>query len=199
MRVLSVNVGRARSFSREGKSVRTAFYKTPVEGAVRARAEGLEGDQQADRRVHGGLRKAVYAYPSEHYAYWSERLERVDLPWGSFGENLTIEGLLERDVRVGDRFLIGEAVLIATEPRFPCHKLAMRFERADMIAIFLASGRTGFYLSVAREGLMRAGDVITRADQPAGAADEPPGADQAPAIADLVRLRQEREASRRPS
>jgi MOSC domain-containing protein YiiM len=135
---------------------------------------GLEGDAQADHRVHGGPDKAVYAYPSEHYAFWARELPGTALPWGAFGENLTTEGLLEGDVRPGDRFLAGSAELQVTDPRMPCYKLGVRFERDDMVKRFLASGRTGFYLAVVREGEVAAGDpieLVARADHEVTIAD----------------------------
>jgi MOSC domain-containing protein YiiM len=120
----------------------------------------LEGDAQSDLSVHGGVDKAVYAYPSEHYAYWRGELPDAELPWGAFGENLTTEGLSEKSVQVGDRLNIGSAAFAVTQPRLPCFKLAIRFGRPDMIKRFLKSGRTGFYLAVVREGVITAGDAI---------------------------------------
>ncbi len=124
------------------------------------RTLNLDGDQQADLTVHGGVSKAVYAYPSEHYGYWRAELPGVDLPWGMFGENFTTEGLLEEAAYIGDRFRIGEAEVMVTEPRMPCYKLGIKFGRADIIKRFLASRRTGFYFAVAREGMVSAGDAI---------------------------------------
>jgi MOSC domain-containing protein YiiM len=129
------------------------------------RALNLEGDQQADLSVHGGRDKAVYAYPTEHYAYWKKELAGTALPWGSFGENLSTEGLVESDVFLGDRFAIGEAEVVVTQPRIPCFKLNLKFQRDDMAKRFLASGRTGFYFRVLREGEIGAGDEIVRVGQ----------------------------------
>jgi MOSC domain-containing protein YiiM len=120
----------------------------------------LEGDKQADLSVHGGEDKAVYVYPSEHYAYWRKELPEIELPWGMFGENFTTEGLLEDTVRIGDRFRIGSAEVMVTQPRMPCFKLGMKFKRTDIIKRFLESGRTGFYLAVLQEGDVGAGDAI---------------------------------------
>ena len=159
-RVLSVNVALGRGVPWQGSVVRTGIFKEPVPGRVRVRALGLEGDEQADLRVHGGPLKAVYAYPSEHYTFWRDELPGVELPWGAFGENLTVSGLSEADVHVGDRFRIGSAVLAATKPRFPCFKLGIRFGREDILDRFLASGRTGFYLQVLQEGELGADDAI---------------------------------------
>jgi MOSC domain-containing protein YiiM len=120
----------------------------------------LEGDEQADLKVHGGENKAVYAYPSEHYEFWKQRFSRMDFSWGQFAENLTTEGLLEETVHVGDQLFIGTTVFEVTRPRFPCYKLASRFGTLDMIDWFLNSERTGFYLKVLKEGMIEAGDFI---------------------------------------
>lgn len=126
------------------------------------RGHNLQGDQQADLRVHGGPNKAIYAYPSEHYSFWQQELARPDLPAGAFGENLTTAGLSEESIFIGDQFRIGSAVLQVTQPRMPCFKLALRFERADMIKRFWASGRSGFYFSVVQEGELAAGDQMEK-------------------------------------
>ena len=157
-----MNVGRPREVEWRGRTVRSSIWKAPQEGRVRVRVLNLEGDEQADLTVHGGRAKAVYLYPSEHYALWRDELADVDLPWGSFGENLTTEGLLEADVRTGDRLRIGSAEFMVTEPRTPCFKLGIRFGSQKMIARFARSGRSGFYLAVMREGDVGAGDEIER-------------------------------------
>ena len=178
MKVLSVNVGGPREVEWRGKTVRTSIFKDPVAGPVAVSRLNLAGDEQSDLSVHGGVDKAVYAYPSEHYAYWREQLPDVELAWGAFGENLTTEGLLEGELRVGDRFRIGSAEFAVTQPRLPCFKLGIRFERADMVKRFQRSGRTGFYLAVVREGTLAAGDPIQRlSDERAGVT-----------VADVVRL-----------
>ncbi len=140
--------------------VSTAIFKTPVDGRIMLRTLNLDGDRQADLTVHGGVTKAVYAYPSEHYEYWSSELPEMELPPGMFGENLTIEGLTEANVNIGDRFRLGDAEVTVTEPRMPCYKLGIKFNRTDILRRFLASGRSGFYFSVQREGEVGAGDVI---------------------------------------
>ena len=160
MRVISVNVGRPRPMSHQARIVYSSIVKTPVSGPVRVGPVNLEGDEQADLRVHGGREKAVYAYPSEHYAFWRGQLPGFELPWSMFGENLTLEGLLERDVRVGDRLGIGTAVFVVTRPRMPCFKLGIRFGRPDMVQRFWHAGRPGFYLAIAAEGVIEAGDAI---------------------------------------
>ncbi len=160
MKLISVNVGRPRLVVWRGQTVSTGIFKEPVAGRVALRRLNLDGDRQADLTVHGGVTKAVYAYPSEHYAYWRGELPGVDLPWGMFGENFTTEGLDERSVGVGDRFRVGSAEVMVTEPRMPCYKLGVKFGRSDIIKRFLASGRTGFYFSVVTEGEVGAGDEI---------------------------------------
>jgi MOSC domain-containing protein YiiM len=160
MKVLSVNVGRPREIQVDGEVVRTSIFKSPVAGKVRVGRLNLEGDEQSDLGVHGGVRKAVYVYPSEHYAFWRAELPDADLPWGAFGENLTTEGLLEEMVATGDTLRIGSAEFVVTQPRSPCYKLAARLQRPDIIKRFLNSGRSGFYLSVSKEGSLAAGDSI---------------------------------------
>jgi len=160
MRILSVNVALPREVTWQGKLVTTGIFKEPIEKSVMLRTLNLEGDRQADLTVHGGVSKAVYAYPSEHYDYWRIELPGVDLPWGMFGENFTTEGLLEETVYIGDRFRIGDAEVFVTEPRMPCYKLGIKFGRADIIKRFLASRRTGFYFAVVQEGMVGPGDSI---------------------------------------
>lgn len=160
MHVVSVNVGLPQEILHRGRMIRTAIFKTPVSGRVRVHALNLAGDRQADLSVHGGPSKAVYAYPVEHYEFWRKELPGVDLPMGSFGENLTTAGLLEQDLNIGDRLCVGSAELTVTEPRLPCHKLNARFRRRDMVRKFLRSRRTGVYFAVAREGEVGAGDPV---------------------------------------
>ncbi len=158
MKLISVNVGLPRLAMRNGEPVSTGIFKEPVADRVMLRTLNLDGDRQADLSVHGGPSKAVYAYPSEHYGYWKHELPEMELPWGMFGENFTTEGLHEAQLNIGDQFRIGSAVVMVTEPRMPCYKLGIRFGRADIIKKFLASERTGFYLSVLREGEVGVGD-----------------------------------------
>jgi MOSC domain-containing protein YiiM len=160
MKVVSVNVGLPREVNWNGKRVQTGIFKEPVTGPVMIAPLNLAGDKQADLTVHGGLNKAVYAYPVEHYKYWRRELPESTLSWGNFGENLTTEGLLENTLNIGDRLRVGSAVLMVTQPRMPCYKLAIRFGRDDMIQRFLASGRSGFYFSVIGPGEVRAGSEI---------------------------------------
>jgi len=160
MKLLSVNVGLPREVNWQKKLVTTGIFKEPVQGPVMMRRLNLDGDQQADLTVHGGVNKAVYLYPSEHYSYWRSELPGMDLAWGMFGENFSTEGLLENAVYIGDRFRIGETEVMVTEPRMPCYKLGIKFGRADIIKRFLASRRTGFYAAVTREGMVGPGDAL---------------------------------------
>lgn len=160
MKLISVNVGLPRTVTWQGQSVTTGIFKEPVSGPVKLRRLNLEGDRQADLTVHGGTEKAVYVYPAEHYDYWREELPDMLLPWGSFGENFTSEGLREDVVNIGDRLRIGAAEVVVTQPRLPCYKLGVKFQRADMVKRFLFSRRTGFYVAVLKEGEISAGDAI---------------------------------------
>lgn len=160
MRVVSVNCGLPREVQWHGRTVTTGIYKQPVVGRVALRKLNLDGDGQADLTVHGGEAKAVYCYPLAHYDYWKTALPDSSLAMGVFGENFTTEGLLESDVFLGDRFSVGSAQVVVTQPRLPCYKLGVRFESDEMVKRFLASGRTGFYLAVIREGAVAAEDEI---------------------------------------
>ena len=160
MQLVSVNVGLPREVASHGRVVRTSIWKDPVEGLVHVSSLNLDGDKQSDLSVHGGPDKAVYAYPCEHYEYWRRELQATDLAWGTFGENLTTEGLLESDIRIGDRIRVGSAEFLVTQPRMPCFKLGIRFGRDDMVKRFLRSGRPGFYLAVVREGEVARGNLI---------------------------------------
>lgn len=166
-RVLSVQVGRVQRIRREGRSLSTAMVKRPVSGPVPVGPLGLAGDAQADLRLHGGPEQAVYAHPSEHYAFWQQArreagVDAIDeaLPWGSLAENLTLQGLLERDLWVGDVLEFPHCALQVTRPRTPCHKLAAALGFAAAVRLMAESGRTGFYLSVLEPGTLAAGEAF---------------------------------------
>lgn len=161
MKLVSVNCGLPRTVEWHGRSVTTAIYKEPVNGRVALGKINLDGDRQADLSVHGGANKAVYCYPAAHYDYWKAELPGEELPFGMFGENFTIEGVVEDSVHIGDRFSIGSAEVVVTQPRLPCYKLGVRFGSNDMVRRFLASGKTGFYLAVTHEGEVGPGDDVT--------------------------------------
>ena len=176
MKVVSLSVGGPQRVDWNGGTVLTSIFKTPTDRRLKVTALNIEGDKQSDLNVHGGYEKAVYAYPSEHYPLWRNELE-MELPWASFGENLTTEGLVE-DVRLGDRFRIGTAEFVVTQPRVPCFKLGIRLGRTDVLRQMLKTGRTGFYFSVAVEGEIGAGDEIELVSQ----------SDEELTVADVVRL-----------
>ncbi len=165
-RVLSINVGSPTKVNFGNKSVVTSIFKSPIQGKVAARGYNIGTDRQSDRSVHGGPYKAVYGYPSEHYAYWRQELPLMDLPFGMFGENLTTEGLDEENVCIGDRYQVGSAVLQVTQPRMPCFKLGIRFNRNDIVKRFWLSGLSGIYFSIVSEGELEAGDSIERIERP---------------------------------
>jgi MOSC domain-containing protein YiiM len=178
MKLVAVSVGGPREVEWRGRVIQTSIFKTPVSGRVRVARLNIEGDQQSDLSVHGGPEKAVYAYPAEHYAFWRIELPDAELARGAFGENFTTEGLLEDEVCIGDRYRIGTAELVVTQPRTPCYKLGIRFGRSDMVKRFQHSGRSGFYLAVVREGEVGAGDAIERIARD----------DRGLTVADVVRL-----------
>jgi MOSC domain-containing protein YiiM len=160
MKLVSLNTGLPREVPWHGRIVTTGIFKQPVAGRVALRKLNLDGDRQADLSVHGGEFKAVYCYPLVHYDYWKKELPGRDLPMGMFGENFTIDGVLENSVHLGDQLSVGSAEAVVTQPRLPCYKLGVRFQSDDMVRRFLASGRTGFYFAVIREGEVGAGDEI---------------------------------------
>jgi MOSC domain-containing protein YiiM len=161
MKLLSLNCGLPREVVWHGTNVTTSIFKEAVTGRVALRKLNLDGDRQSDLRVHGGEHKAVYCYPIEHYAYWREELPGRDLPMGAFGENFTMDGGPDEDsTYIGDRFSVGTAEVVVTQPRLPCYKLGIRFGNDEMVKWFLASGRTGFYLAVTHEGEIGAGDEM---------------------------------------
>ena len=186
MKVISVNVGEPREVEWRGRQIVTAIFKAPMEGRVRVGTVNLQGDRQADLSVHGGVNKAVYAYPAEHYSYWLGEYPNLDVQWGLFGENLTLEGILEQEACVGDVFRMGSAELGVTQPRLPCFKLGIRFGRPDIVKRFQAAGRPGFYLRVVREGTVEAGSELTLIHREA----------EALAISDLVALYQSKAPDR---
>jgi MOSC domain-containing protein YiiM len=178
MKIVSVNVGLPREVTWHGHVVTTGIFKEPIAGRVALRKLNLDGDRQADLTVHGGEYKAVYCYPCEHYDYWKAQLPGQPLPIGMFGENFTTEGLLEDATHLGDRFSVGSAEVVVTQPRLPCYKLGIKFGSDDMVRRFLASRRTGFYVAVTREGEVGADDEIKEISRD----------DNKVSIAEIVRL-----------
>ena len=165
MRLISVNVGPTRVIDFEGRTFRTGIFKSPVAGPVSVGRTKIEGDGHADLDSHGGLDKPVYLYPAEHYPYWRKELAEEIAEMGSFGENLTTEGLLEDSVCIGDTFEVGTTVMQVTQPRTPCYKLAARFNRPDLPDRFLKSMKSGFYLRVLEPGQVTADDRFSLCDR----------------------------------
>jgi len=160
MKVLSVHVGSLQEMLRNGKKIQTGIFKQPTEGPIEVKQLGLEGDQQANKKLHGGVYKAICVYPSEHYDLWKEELGHPGLSFGDFGENLTTAGLMEGDICLGDRLRIGSVEIVVTQPREPCITLNARLDKKDLSARIRKSGRSGFYCSVEREGTIENGDSI---------------------------------------
>lgn len=177
MRVVSVNVGQPRAVETPRGVVLTSIFKSPVQGRVAVRGNNVAGDRQSDLTVHGGPKKAIYAYAWEHYTFWTGTLQRELTP-GSFGENLTTEGLLETNVRIGATYRVGSAILRVTQPRMPCYKLALRFDLPSMVKLFWKSGFSGIYFGVVAEGEIGAGDSMELLDVDAAGVT----------IADVVRV-----------
>jgi len=164
MKLLSVNVSLPKEITFKGKTVRTGIFKEPVQGRLQVQTLNIEGDGQADLLGHGGPFRAVYVYSFDHYPYWESELGRKDFSYGQFGENLTVEGMLDQDVHVGDIFRIGTALFQVTQPRVPCYKLAIKMGVEGFYKQILASGRLGFYFRVLEEGEVGTGDVIERVE-----------------------------------
>jgi MOSC domain-containing protein YiiM len=160
MQVISVNVGQPREVLWKGKPIQTGIFKAPVVGPVAVLADRLAGDGQADRRVHGGPEKAVYAYDLAHYAFWQAQLPDTELTPGIFGENLTTSGLVDHEVCLGDTFAVGTAVLVALQPRLPCVKLGLRFNDEHFVRQFQKARRSGIYFGVRQPGQVQAGDAL---------------------------------------
>ena len=160
MKLISVNVGLPIKVKFGNEIVTTGIFKNPIDKRINLKKLNLEGDRQADLTVHGGPDKAVYSYPYEYYDFWRKEFPDISFNWGMFGENLTTEGLFESQVNVGDRFQIGSAQLVATQPRMPCYKLGVKFGRMDIIKKFLKSEKSGIYFKVIKEGEIVINDII---------------------------------------
>jgi MOSC domain-containing protein YiiM len=164
-KLLSVNVGRPRLVRYNGEAVSTAIWKTPVDGRVAVRGVNLVGDDQADRTVHGGVDKAVYAYSREDYDWWETELGEPLAP-GTFGENLTVAGIDPTAAVIGERWQVGSVLLEVSEPRFPCFKLGIRMGDARFLKRFALARRPGTYLRIVEEGELGAGDQIELVSKP---------------------------------
>ncbi len=162
MRIVALSVSKPKIVHFKGRDVSTGIFKVPVQGPCMVRMTNIDGDGQADLTVHGGPDKAVYAFPFEHYPYYQEQFGQEPFECGQFGENLTTEGMLESDVRIGDRYRVGEVVFEVSQPRSPCFKFAIKMGSPDAIKACLTSGKTGFYFRVLNEGMIQSGDTIER-------------------------------------
>ena len=161
MKVISVNISQIKTVKWKGRLIRTGIFKEPFEGPLEVKGVNIVGDDQADRTVHGGLNKAIYSYPSEHYPYWKELYPEKDVPFGMFGENLTTVGMVEKEVNIGDTFQIGSVELIAVQPRTPCYKLGIKFADPLVLKSFIKAPYCGIYFKIKKEGSLKAGDNIT--------------------------------------
>lgn len=165
MRIISTNIGEARTISWKGKEVKTGIFKFPVDGAIFLRKEDVARDKVIDRRYHGGIDKACYLYSADHYKYWQELYPDLKMGFGMFGENLTVVGLQEAKVNVGDIFKIGTATVQATQPRQPCFKLEFRFPNPLIVKQFIDSGFAGVYVRVLEIGEVKTGDNMERIER----------------------------------
>lgn len=161
--IVSMNVGRPRPKTFQNKTVQTAIYKPPVNEPVFLSKLNLDGDEQGDLEAHGGVDKALCVYPHDHYAYWEKELG-MRLESATFGENLTIRGLTEDQVHIGDIFRFGEAIVQVTQPRQPCFKLAGKLKRPDMIMKIQRTSYSGYYLRVLQEGTVSKSDILERTE-----------------------------------
>src|SRR5580698_3861156 len=161
-KLLSVNVGLPREVAWRGQTVRTAVWKAPVQGKRMVRRLNIEGDGQGDLTGHGGEHRAVLVYQLEAYRHWERELGRAQFAFGQFGENFTVDGLSDREVCIGDRYRIGEALFEVSQPRVTCYRIGMRMDEPRMAALLVSHGRPGFYLRVLEEGLVGAGDEIIK-------------------------------------
>jgi MOSC domain-containing protein YiiM len=160
MKIISTNIGEQRAIDWNGKIVNTGIFKFPVNQPIYLGTDDVENDHVIDRRYHGGVDKACYLYSADHYTYWKTFYPELEMPWGIFGENLTVEGLHEAEINIGDVFEIGESVVQATQPRQPCFKLEFRFPNTEIVEQFVASGFSGVYVRVLKNGFVKTGDTI---------------------------------------
>lgn len=159
--ILSMNVGKPKQVPYQNKEISTGIFKNPIHQSLYLSFLNFDGDGQADLVHHGGKEKAVCVYPYEHYPFWEAALQRK-LAYGAFGENLTIRGLVETDVCIGDTFQLGEAIVQVSQPRQPCYKLSVRYGVPEMLLKVQETGFTGFYFRVLKEGLVSPSDKLTR-------------------------------------
>ena len=160
MKIISTNIGEVRTIQWHGKEVKTGIYKFSVNHPIFLGLEDVDNDNVVDRKYHGGVDKACYLYSADHYEYWKKLHPSVEMPWGMFGENLTVEGMHEANVNIGDIFKIGDAVVQATQPRQPCYKLDIRFNASGLLKQFISSGFPGVYVRILENGHIKKGDSM---------------------------------------
>ena len=160
MKIISTNIGEARTLFRNGVKVETGIFKFPVDHAIFLDSEDVESDHVIDRRYHGGKDKACYLYSANHYKYWQNLYPELEMPWGIFGENLTVEGLDEKEIRIGDVFHIGGATVQVSQPRQPCFKLEFRFGSREIVDQFINSEMPGIYVKILQKGFVKSGDNL---------------------------------------
>ena len=165
MKVISVNIGEPRTIQWQGKEVKSGIYKHPVDSPIYLEKEDVKNDHVMNRKYHGGVDKACYTYSQDHYNYWKKFYPELEMPWGMFGENLTVEGLNEAEIFIGDIFKIGNSEVQATQPRQPCYKLGVRFGTPMVVKQFVQFGFPGVYLRVLKTGAVKAGDKIELLEQ----------------------------------
>ena len=161
MKIIATNLAEIREVEWQGKMVKTGIYKFPVDEPIFLEKEDVKNDHVIDRKYHGGVDKACYLYSADHYGFWKEKYPDLDWQWGMLGENLTIEGLDESQIFIGDIFEIGEAVVQISQPRYPCYKLGFRFGSQVIVREFLESPYPGIYVRIIKEGNVKAGDAMT--------------------------------------
>lgn len=166
MKIISTNIGQSKTIAWKGKTVQTGIFKEPVEPSIFLTKTGVTGDVVANTDVHGGVDKACYLYSEDHYGFWKKKYPNVDWNWGFFGENLTVKGLLESKMHIGDILEIGESIVQISQPRIPCYKLGVKFGNQDILKEFLESGFSGIYVRVLKEGSVKAGDKIYLLERP---------------------------------
>ncbi len=165
MKIISTNTGESKTLEWKGKMVPTGIFKYPTTEPIVLGTEDVENDKVMDRRYHGGVDKACYLYSANHYKYWQKLYPALEMPWGMFGENLTVEGLQEAEVNIGNIYRIGETVVQATQPRQPCFKLEFRFPDKEIVRKFIDSGFSGVYVRVLEKGKIKAGDSMILIDK----------------------------------
>lgn len=165
MQIQSTNIATPKTITWHDKTITTGIYKTPTSKPIHLGKEGVSGDHVADTRVHGGIHKACYLFSSDHYPYWKQLYPNLDWQWGMFGENLTVNGLNELNVKVGDVYQIGKALVQVTQPREPCFKFGVKFGSQNVLKQFIEHGFSGTYVSVLEEGLVHTGDALVLVDR----------------------------------